>query len=197
LAKGDLRSIDFEHVEALLRLAEGGEGHGRLQLPDLDVFRSFDWLRIAPPRVGSREDHDYQMPLPVPGSVRIPGASSMIRLDLFEFSGECRVNKVETGYTEDGSSLDGAWITGPLELRNWRPGDQYTPAGRSGEKIKTLFQQERIPIWERQGWPVLTNGGRIVWARRFGVAAGFAASATTRRVVRVVEIADGELADVT
>lgn len=197
LAKGDLRSIDFEHVEGLLRLAKGGEGHGRLQLPDLDVFRSFDWMRIAPPRVGSREDHDYQMTLPVPGSVRIPEASSMIRLDLFEFSGECRVDTGETGYTEDGSSLDGAWITGPLELRNWRPGDQYTPAGRSGEKIKFLFQQERIPIWERQGWPVLTNGGRIVWARRFGVAAEFAVSAATRRVVRVIETADGELANVT
>jgi tRNA(Ile)-lysidine synthase len=195
LVKGDLRSIDFEHVEGLLRLAEGGEGQGRLQLPDLDVFRSFDWLRIAPPRSGSREDHDYKVTLPVPGSVRIPGASTMIRLDLFEFSGDCRVDMVETGYTEDG--IDGAWITGPLELRNWRPGDQYTPAGRSGEKIKFLFQQERIPIWERQGWPVLTSSGRIVWTRRFGVAAEFAASATTRRVVRVIEIADSELADVT
>jgi len=28
IGKGDLRSIDFEHVEGLLRLAEGGEGHG-------------------------------------------------------------------------------------------------------------------------------------------------------------------------
>ena len=107
------------------------------------------------------------------------------------------------GTSESGNAYDTLVIEldwqriGLLELRNWRPGDQYTPAGRSGEKIKFLFQQERIPIWERQGWPVLTNRGRIVWARRFGVAAEFAASATSRRVVRVIEIAESELADVT
>ena len=46
--------------------------------------------------------------------------------------------------------------------------------GRSGEeKIKTFFQEARIPLWERRHWPVLTDGDSIVWSRRFGPARGW------------------------
>lgn len=190
MAKGDLRRIDFEHVDALLHLAAGGEGHGRLQLPDLDVFRSFEWLRIAPPREGSRTDRDYCFEVVPPAKVRIPGGGFSIYLDLLEISGGSPVDAGETGYTEKSCLLDLERVTEPLELRNWRPGDRYTQAGRSGEKVKALFQRERVPIWERQGWPVLTSGDRIVWARKFGVSAEVSPSASTIRVVCVTEIAD-------
>jgi tRNA(Ile)-lysidine synthase len=190
LVKGDLRRIDFEHIEALLLLAGGGEGHGRLQLPDLDVFRSFDLLRIGRPRRGSRADRDYRVEVAVPANVRIPGGSSTICLDLLEYP-SCRpVDTTETGYTGEGSLLDFKSITEPLEVRNWRPGDRYTGVGRSSEKVKSLFQQERIPIWERQGWPVLTSGDRIVWLRKFGASAEVSPSAETSKVVRVTEIAN-------
>jgi tRNA(Ile)-lysidine synthase len=196
-AKGDLRSIDFEHVEALLLLAAGGEGHGRLQLPDLDVFRSFEWLRIAPPRAGSRSDRDYRLGVAPPVSVRIPGGTSTIRLDLLVISGGSLIETGETGYTGEDSLLDVECLTEPLELRNWRPGDRYARAGHSSEKVKVLFQNQRIPIWERQGWPVLTSGDKIVWVRKFGVSAEVSLSPQTSRVVRVTEIADVGLVDVT
>ena len=182
LAKGDLRRIDFEHVEALLQLAAGGEGHGRLQLPDLDVFRSFEWLRIAPSRVGSRTDRDYSFEVVPPAKVTIPGGGFSIYLDLLEIS--------ETGYTGKDSLLDFECVTERLELRNWRPGDRYARSGRSSEKVKALFQEGRVPIWERQGWPVLMSGDRIVWARKFGVSADVSPSASTSKVVCVTEIAD-------
>ena len=35
-------------------------------------------------------------------------------------------------------------------------------ADRGAEKIKTLFQQSRIPVWERRHWPVLMDGASIV-----------------------------------
>jgi tRNA(Ile)-lysidine synthase len=179
--KGDLRSVDSSHIEALLRLAGGREGHGRLQVPGLDVFRSFEWLRIAPPRIGTREDHDYVVPLTIPGSAAIPEAESTVYLE---------VEAVETGYTKDGSSLDGDLLADPVELRNWHPGDQIMRRAGSSEKIKALFQEKRVPIWERQGWPVITSRGKIVWTRRFGVDAEFAATAESQTVVRVLETAN-------
>ena len=182
LVKGDLRSIDFEHVEAVLELASAGEGHGRLQLPALDIFRSFDWLRIASPRAGSRSSRDYNFNVTTPAKVRIPGAGFTICLDLLEIS--------ESGYTKGGSLLDLKCISEPLQLRNWRPGDRYARAGRPIEKLKTLFQQERIPIWDRQGWPVLTSGDRIVWARKFGVSAEAFPAESATSVVAVTEISD-------
>jgi tRNA(Ile)-lysidine synthetase-like protein len=75
-----------------------------------------------------------------------------------------------------------------LRLRTWKPGDQYTPAagGREGpRKLKTMFQVERIPLWDRGNWPILTVGSTIVWARQFGPAAEVAASGESRRVLLV------------
>ena len=46
--RGDLRSVDFLHVEAILAMATQTEGHGRVQLPGVDVFRSFEWMRFGP-----------------------------------------------------------------------------------------------------------------------------------------------------
>jgi tRNA(Ile)-lysidine synthetase-like protein len=84
--------------------------------------------------------------------------------------------------------VDADRLTESLELRNWRPGDRFTRAGHSSEKIKTLFQLARIPIWDRQGWPVVTCGDRIVWTRHFGASAEFAAGDESRRFLRIEEV---------
>jgi tRNA(Ile)-lysidine synthase len=84
--------------------------------------------------------------------------------------------------------LDGDCLAGDLQLRNWRPGDQYRPIGRaSEEKIKTMFQEARIPLWERRNWPILEMQEHIVWARGFGPAFSYAATAASRSIVRVRE----------
>jgi tRNA(Ile)-lysidine synthetase-like protein len=75
-----------------------------------------------------------------------------------------------------------------LEIRNWRPGDQYQRVGQPRkQKIKNLFQETRVPLWERWNWPIVTYNESIVWARRFGAAAEYAAGPTTRLVVEVAE----------
>jgi tRNA(Ile)-lysidine synthase len=175
MAKGDLRGMGFEHLAGVLELAASAEGHGRLQIPGLDVFRSFGWLRIAPPALDNLDNRNYRLPLPVPGAVRLPGQRSVVHTELFE-----NTNVTETSegvYNECVGCLDWNRISGSLEVRNWRPGDRYQPAGHSGaEKIKFLFHQARVPLWERRHWPVVTMGDAILWARRFGPAAGFAAN---------------------
>jgi tRNA(Ile)-lysidine synthase len=85
--------------------------------------------------------------------------------------------------------LDWKRLSGSLELRSWRFGDQYQPMGTPGaEKIKTLFQLQRIPVWERAQWPVLTDGASIVWTRRFGPAAGVAARPESSVVLKIAEV---------
>lgn len=184
--KGDLRAVDFGHIVAVMALAYQQDGSGRLQLPGVDVYRSFEWLRLGPPGMDSLENRNFRIPAPVPGSVALPHGSSAIRLELIE-------NKIVTelsdsGYNELMAYLDWDRISGALELRNWRPGDQYKPVGHSaGEKIKFLFQQARIPLWERRGWPVLTKGEEIVWAKRFGPAADLAATPASRVLLKIQE----------
>jgi tRNA(Ile)-lysidine synthase len=174
LVKGDLRGIGFDHIEALLELAAGGEGHGRLQAPGLDIFRSFEWLRVARPGMETLENRNYRFPAPVPGRVELPGPDSAVFLELIETTGT--IGSSESVYNEGAGALDREALRGPLEVRNWRPGDRLQPIGKAGEeKIKTLFQEARIPLWERRHWPVVVCGSSIVWTRRFGPDARFAA----------------------
>jgi len=146
-AKGDLRRIDFEHVSAVLNLAESANGHGRTILPGVDVMRSFEWLRFSPylgPQPAD-ESRDWHIAIDGPGVYSTPAGDRV----------------VIRGYTEEdwGKSLI---------LRNWRPGDTISLEGREATKVKQLFQERRVPLWERRGWPVIERDGLIVWAGKFG-----------------------------
>ena len=55
------------------------------------------------------------------------------------------------------------------------------------QKIKDMFQAERVPSWLRPSWPIVTSGDTILWARTFGAAAEFAASPEPGPVLRVWE----------
>jgi tRNA(Ile)-lysidine synthase len=182
LAKGDLRAVNFLHVESILALARGAEG-GRVQIPGLDVCRSFTQIRLAAPM----EPCSYRVPVSAPGRIPIPGTDFVLSLEL--------IDKLETFDAEDSvynsemDNLDWCRMSGNLELRNWLPGDRYQPAGASGEqKIADLFQNARIPLWDRGRWPVLTDGSGIVWTRRFGPAVGRAAGPGSRVVLAVREV---------
>jgi len=186
MAKGDLRAIDFGHIASVMDLARSTDGHGRLQAPGLDIFRSFEWLRFGQPGAGGLAARNYRLTLAVPGTVRVPGTNLSISLELID-KAEPSVSS-EWVYNERMGCLDWQRLSGSLELRNWRPGDQYQPVGYSGrEKIKTLFQHARIPLWERRHWPVLTDGPSIVWARRFGPAAALVAERDAKVILKIRE----------
>jgi len=188
--KGDLRGIDFEHVSAVVRLAAASEGHGRLQAAGLDIFRSFDWLRFGHPGEATLENRNYRFAATVPGRFEIPGPDGVILLELVEKSKDSVA--ADCVYNEGAGWIDWERVSGELELRNWRPGDQYQPAGFSAEKkIKTLFQEARIPLWERRHWPVLTERSNILWARRFGPAARWAADSDTRIALAIRDAEEG------
>jgi len=184
-AKGDLRQIDFAHVERILAMARSQNGHDRIQLPGLDVLRSFEWIRLAPP---SASAFDFSFAIQPPGAVELPGGFVRITLQILE-KGELAqacgtvVNELDWDLFP---SPDGA--PSSLEVRNWRPGDQYQRVGQSRkQKIKMLFQKARIPLWERWNWPIVTYNGSIVWAKGFGAAAGFGAGPATPVVLVIAE----------
>jgi tRNA(Ile)-lysidine synthase len=171
-ALGDLRRIEFAHVDAVLKLARARAGSGRVDLPRLTVIRSFDRLRFGHPLP----------PLPprsvsVPGKYLSPGGDSSIVIELSRRR-TCANLKNEISWRK---------LPDRLELRGWVSGDSYRPLGESRErKLKEMFQDARVPSWRRASWPILSSEGRILWAKWFGVAAEFAAEARGK-VVRVLQ----------
>jgi tRNA(Ile)-lysidine synthase len=181
--KGDLLAIGYGHVSAALDMAASTEGDGRIDVPGLAIQRSFDWLRFSP---AGPDPPGYNLEVPVPGTVCVPGSGLAIHLELVAKSET--LDPPDSVYNKGTGCLDWQFLNGSLNVRNWKPGDRYQPSGDVGEKkLKTLFQQARIPIWERRNWPILMLGSTIVWARRFGPAARFAARAGSTKLLVVRE----------
>lgn len=171
--KGDLRQIDYQHVESVLDIRRN------VRLPFLNVTRSFDWVRFERP-----ESADVPGPQEVapPGTFPSPDGGSLICVEVAQISdgNACATLDMEACWFQSCS---------PLVLRGWRPGDHYRPAGHARDhKIQEMFQKARVPSWRRASWPILTSGDKILWSRQFGVAHEFAAPGETGTLLRIREV---------
>ncbi len=181
--KGDLREIEFAHIEAALRLCDEKEGNGRIQVPGLDLMRSFGLLRVIRlESLRAMPERNFRVDFPVPGKVIVPEGAGIV------------VSTVDPGcnYNESGGSLDWDRLFAAvdaerrLELRNWRPGDSLVRGeSTEPEKVKELFQKHRIPLWRRRAWPIVVLGDLPVWVGEFGPTADFAVRPDTRTALRI------------
>jgi tRNA(Ile)-lysidine synthase len=122
------------------------EMDGRVRLPGVDFVRTREGIRAVRAVVPAVE-------VTVPGTYPAPDGASEIRLE------PCVNLKAD--------------LSAPLLLRGWKPGDHYLRSGQSrDQKLKKMFEDARVPSWQRRFWPILEYGGRIVWAREFGPAEG-------------------------
>jgi tRNA(Ile)-lysidine synthase len=171
---------DFEHVERVLELVKGDPGEGRVEIHGMEAVRSFRVVRFQ--RVETERSR-RTVSVDVPG--RYPWAGSIICFDIARFQ---ITEEPCLGAVCASLKLSGEGELTPLELRTWRAGDHYCPAGKSRHfTIHELFQRAQVPSWRRHSWPVVTAGSRIVWVRQFGAAAEFAAEDGPGPVLRIWE----------
>jgi tRNA(Ile)-lysidine synthetase-like protein len=146
----------------------------------VDAFRSFDTLLLAKVGELNSRPRGYNIPICREGEYALP--YGLGALTLRRVSADMRnCAKFETGLDSVGeiAFLDEHLLVPGhhcLELRNWEPGDRIgTFEHQQPRKIKELFQQHKIVLWERRHWPVLISDYHLVWARRFGAAPTFSA----------------------
>jgi tRNA(Ile)-lysidine synthase len=178
-------------VEAVLQLARNGRSGSSLALPGgVTVRKERDalvFLTVENAGAGTLPDtaHEYEY--------KIDLANDEARVSVAELGCVFRLRVIDWPPKRGETSMDGAVpdrdrLRFPLILRNWRPGDRLRPLGhRSAHKLKRLLNEKHISRWERDGWPVLTSGGDLVWARGFPVAAEFAANERTRAGIVIAE----------
>ncbi len=59
--RGSLRSIDFEHIEAILELGRTMIGHDRVLAPGVDAIRSFETLLLTQPGKLANQKRQYRI----------------------------------------------------------------------------------------------------------------------------------------
>lgn len=200
--------ITAQHISAVLELAGHGESGKTLQLPGgVDVRRERDELvflgraatksRATPTAKVKHEEttasaasdaakpanYEYQIDFQNgTATLTVPQVSCVFRFRVIDWP----PNRGET--RRSGTVLDRDRLRWPFVLRNWRPGDRLQTAGhQKAQKLKRLLNEKHVSRWEREGWPVVTSAGMLVWARGFPVAAEFAAGETTRQAVSIDE----------
>lgn len=191
--KSDLRSIDVAHVEAVRKLLDSEAGHDRILIPGVDALRSFGTLLLAEPGVLGAEARHYREKLEIGQELALPHGSGRLYVkrikpeDRFCGNFGMEAQALQEVADLDEEALNRNALAGSLEIRNWEPGDEYVRAGHGkAEKIKSLFQEYRVLLWDRRRWPVLAAGEKIVWSRRFGAAAEFQANDVSRSIVRIL-----------
>ena len=183
--------LGANHVEAVLELARSGQSGTSLSLPGgVEVRRERDTLvfRATGSANGGSARHaalEYTYNIDLAGgsqNLQVPELGRVFRLRVIDWP-------PQRGETNSGEKvLDCDRLRSPLVLRNWRPGDRLRPFGhQNAHKLKRLLNEKRISRWERDGWPVLTSGGVLVWARGFPVAADFAGNERTRKGIVIAE----------
>lgn len=197
--KGDLKLIDIAHVDAVLGLCRSQEGHDRVQVPGVDALRSYGTLRLVA-GTGVLGQRHYRIKV-VPGQeMELPFYAG--RICVSAEPPEPRKCQIYDKFIDvkdhseklnlDSVRLGGAEALNRLIVRNWGPGDEYQPVGyRAKKKVKELFQENRVLLWERRHWPVLDLDGEIVWVRGFGPAAGLPREQDASLAVSLTYIAVG------
>ena len=183
--------LGAKHADTVLELARTGRNGSSLTLPgSVEVRRDREALvfraiqeREANALRGTNHGFEYNIDLSRgTHNLRVPELGSVFRFRVIDWPSRGEENNKRE------MVLDLERLRTPLVLRNWRPGDRLRPSGhQNGHKLKRLLNEKHISRWEREGWPVLTSGEALVWARGFPVAAEFAADKRTRSGIVIAE----------
>jgi tRNA(Ile)-lysidine synthase len=178
-ARGGLRGITSRHIEALSSFAASSESGKRLVLPGgVEARKEFEWLVISRKREPSLPAFCFAITPPADITVAQLGLKFRFLVAENPDSGEA-----QKGYNSNQIvTFDFDKARDGLVLRNWQPGDRFQPSGRRrAVKLKELFLRHRIPVSQRQLWPVLISNEQVIWVQGFPAAAGFAASDSSAR----------------
>ena len=155
-------SMGFDQVEAVLRLigqrTEQGAQKKIVEIGDgWSVRLLFRELRFELAKQGTNSA--YELPLRIPGEVRVIALGTTIRARISEDNG----NAKDASYNPH--SVQVPTVT-ELVVRNWRAGDRFRPARHKSEKrVKELLYPLHLSEEEKGLWPVVVAGDRIVWVR--------------------------------
>ncbi len=186
--QGDLRRIAFAHIEGILALVNRPSNGGPLHLPeDLRVQRRGNALTIGYGDSDRADENpsaagiDYSYQLDRCGVVTLVETGDAIALTAI--APEPDMDPAAAGPLT--VFFDGAAVEFPVTIRNFRPGDRFSPLGLGGtQKLKKFFIDHKIARDQRRRCPLLLSKGRILWVAGHRISHDARLNRQTRQVLK-------------
>ena len=181
--KGDLRRIDYSHIEDIEGLIETDKG--ALNLPDkIRVSRAGNSLMFNKAEEAPRLSPSGLRPQ-VRRQLLIPGETHVPELGL-RFEAEFSKTKVRFGKPTSIEYMDYARLKLPLYLRAWEKGDRFKPLGMASEKkLQDFYVDGKIPRGRRRSIPLVVSGKKIIWVCGLRLSDEVKITSGTRRILRL------------
>lgn len=147
-------SLSALHIENILSLINSPHPSGSLHFPNgLTIERSYDKCLFFFHR---QYEGPYRFTIAEPGEIDLPNGWSM-RMEFVD-SSDCTFSSNTLLLNQDELVL-------PLIIRTRQQGDRMSLHGMEGtKKVKDIFIDKKVPMLERELWPIVTDGnGQVLW----------------------------------
>lgn len=175
--KGNLKDIEFKHIEPVVAFLGGRVPSVELDLPGgILVYNEYENLVIV------RKSLLQSLTVPrvwlnVPGETNVPELGIKMTASFHE-------EVPEISHGPDAAMFDADMIEHPLSLRIRLPGDRFQPIGLKGtKKLQDFFVDEKVPEKMRDRVPIVDSGGKIVWIVGYRIDDRFKLTAKTKRIL--------------
>ncbi|HWO76035.1 MAG TPA: tRNA lysidine(34) synthetase TilS [Bacillus sp. (in: firmicutes)] len=148
-------NLSAVHIEQILHLFKGQHPSGTVYLPKgLFFIRSYDNGIFT---YENEEEEIYEHLFNPGDSISLPNGATLSFEKIVE-DPDSDQNSLSIFRLAEGTKI-------PLIVRTRRSGDRIKPFGLNGhKKIKDLFIDEKIPLQQRNVWPIVTDqSGNILW----------------------------------
>ena len=172
---------------AILALAGTTTGTKRLSLAELEVINAYGELDVGPPAEAAKQETlSFRFEIATGADSRVEGPGGwVIEVTNLPRAGGEKAGSALRGRAVDSRDFDRCRLAETLIVRPCRMGDRMRSSGRGQRKVSDLFVDARVPLHERQGWPVVETGDYVVWVPGIASDAEFAASAGDSPRVRM------------
>lgn len=189
--KGDLRRITLTHIELVSAQLESDSDKWSLDLPDrmrvtrigerLVVSKEKRALRSLSRKHGNKERAVYKYIIDKPECMIAKKESFKIIFSEIKYKSFENIFKSKQGV----AFFDMDKISFPLILRNYLPGDRFTPLGMSGsQKVTRYLINKKVAAESRLKVPVILSNSKIIWLAGHIIDDSVKVTTNTRKILK-------------
>jgi tRNA(Ile)-lysidine synthase len=195
--KKNLRKITYAHLDSIIKLIHKKVPDARLDLPDqIRIIKQAGQLIIqqesqnlrtvkAPKEASKTVLFKYlvsRSTIESEGSVYISEIKSRIS---FNKATPAQIRSL-SGQGCFTAFFDEDRLKFPLIIRNFHPGDKFSPFGMTGtQKVKCFFINNKVHPSKRNSVPIFLSGDTIIWLGGFRIADTVKITAETKSVLKI------------